>query len=106
MSDLVHFKKRIGNNGIEQIFKKSVEIQGKDSQGEKLSAIDPIVEHTKSDYQMARYFVKDLGEMNEMCFWKLLGSILRDGYESHFLAQIFIRILEIHKRYTGANSFF
>lgn len=42
-SDLVHFRKRIGNEGVEKIFKHSVELHGKDSLDQNVS-IDTTVQ--------------------------------------------------------------
>jgi IS5 family transposase len=43
-TELVHFRKRIGEQGMELIFKESIRVNGKDGQGDKLSADTSIQE--------------------------------------------------------------
>jgi IS5 family transposase len=90
-SDLVHFRNRIGTDGIEQIFKMSVSIQGKDAQEDKLS-IDSTAQEKNITYPTD---VKLQVRIIEKCrkIAKLQGVDLRQSYlrtvKEHLINQRF-----------------
>jgi hypothetical protein len=75
-TELVEFRKRIGSQGVELIFKESIKVNGKDADDDTLSAvttvqkkrkghsrraaIEPVIGHLKSDYRLARNYLKGI----------------------------------------------
>jgi hypothetical protein len=50
-TELVHFRKRIGTEGVDRIFQISVKLHGK-------AAIEPIIGHLKADFSLSGNFLK------------------------------------------------
>ena len=65
-SDFVHFRKRIGEEGVEKIFVHSVKLHGKDAE-EKLAVSDTTVQSNNTEFPTdARLYLQIIGKCNEI----------------------------------------
>lgn len=88
-SDFVHFRKRIGVEGIEKIFQASVKIHGKDAQ-EKMVLSDTTVQENNTTFPTdAKLYKKIIDKLNQIAERENLGQ-----------RQTYVRVSKQHLRDT------
>ncbi len=78
-SDLVHFRKRIGKEGVEKIFALSVRMQGKDLKSNDI-LVDTTAQEKNITYPVdSKQYRKVIGKCNDIA--KKEGVVLRQSYK-------------------------
>jgi hypothetical protein len=101
-SDFVHFRKHIGEEGIEKFFKYSVDIHGKEVKEKSLEEEQPVIGHLKSQFRMERNYLhgKESPKINALLtatwnFKKWLKKAQKRA--SHFFAFFYFQLFYLLK---------